>query len=216
MIDPRTADMARWDMVTSLALIYTVVMSPVEVAFLPAPTSAAEPLFVINRLIDCVFLVDIGVSFFTMFRMESGHAATIMSATLVWEVRLPQVARHYARGWFPIDVLSVLPSIFDIISMEDGADECVSDGGTSSRSPLKLMRMIRILRLFKLVRLLRASRLVARFERRNTLPYSYISFVSIIFQVRARVCSHTRSRPSRRLFRRAWRQKLRSCSSASG
>ena len=36
MIDPRSTAMARWDIITSTALIFTVIMSPVEVAFLPA------------------------------------------------------------------------------------------------------------------------------------------------------------------------------------
>ena len=57
---------------------------------------------------------------------------------------------------------------------------CVAGEGTS---PIKILRMVRILRLFKLVRLLKASRVLARMERRNTLPYAYISFMAVISQV---------------------------------
>ena len=57
---------------------------------------------------------------------------------------------------------------------------CSAAGGAS---PFKLLRLLRALRLVKLVRLLKASRIVRRLERRNSLPYSIISFVTVIFQV---------------------------------
>jgi hypothetical protein len=229
MMDPRSDAMARWDVVTSLALIYTVVMSPVEVAFLPAPDNAAEPLFLINRFIDIVFICDIFICFATIYKTETGHSSFLLNASLVWEVRPRWVARRYVRGWFVIDVASVLPSAFDFTTLDSSSDAC--GGGHDGRSPIKIVRccrvrtpahvpaplsnappcaadsvaallpwgplhplqvrMIRILRLFKLMRLLRASRLMARFERRNTLPYSYISFVQIISQA----SSHTAAVP---------------------
>lgn len=194
ILDPRSPNMARWDLVTSLALILTIVMAPVEVGFLPAPETATDPLFIVNRLVDLVFVVDIIVSFFIMFKVEKGHYTSLLGASLLWETRLSKTAMNYTKGWCLIDVASVLPSIFDFSALRDsGGDDIVTVydvNGTQStctrdagKSAFKVLRMIRILRLFKLMRLLRASRLYSRFERRNTMPYSYISFIAVISQV---------------------------------
>ena len=49
-IDPRTSTfMSVWDSVTGMALIFTALVTPFEVAFLEAATSPLEPLFIVNR-----------------------------------------------------------------------------------------------------------------------------------------------------------------------
>jgi len=44
--------MTVWDSVTALALIFTAMVTPFEVGFLPSAESALEALFLINRLLD--------------------------------------------------------------------------------------------------------------------------------------------------------------------
>jgi hypothetical protein len=44
----------RWDIVTMLSLLFTAVVTPVEVAFL---ATALNGLFVLNRLVDMIFIV---------------------------------------------------------------------------------------------------------------------------------------------------------------
>jgi hypothetical protein len=44
------------DAVAFVALLFTAVVTPVEVAFMPAPTSV-DALFVINRIIDIIFII---------------------------------------------------------------------------------------------------------------------------------------------------------------
>ena len=182
VLDPRSTSMGRWDALTSVALIFTAVMTPIEVGFLPAPKSAAELLFIINRAVDLIFIFDIYVSFFLMYRLQTVGRQAKVEANAVWEWRPQKMAARYLRGWFTLDICSVAPSIFDFSFLLEptGAVACVGTGGTN---PFKVVRMVRILRLFKIVRLLKASRVLARMERRNTLPYAYISFVSTIFQV---------------------------------
>jgi|TARA_B110001469_G_scaffold63979_1_gene61275 hypothetical protein len=49
-IDPRTSKlMSIWDSVTGMALIFTALVTPFEVAFLEAAESPLEPLFIVNR-----------------------------------------------------------------------------------------------------------------------------------------------------------------------
>ena len=69
LIDPMNDTwIARWDMVAAIALIVTFISVPFEVGFLDAPTRGDDPLFVMNRLIDCIFLTDMFFQFFTMVR----------------------------------------------------------------------------------------------------------------------------------------------------
>ena len=51
ILNPEAKGMGTWDAVTTTALIFTAVVTPVEVGFLPAPTSPFDPLFCINRVI---------------------------------------------------------------------------------------------------------------------------------------------------------------------
>ena len=72
IIDPRfSKTLQRWDLSTMLALLFTAAVTPVEVSFLPPPRSASEPLFLINRLVDVIFIVDLCLQFITMFPTNS-------------------------------------------------------------------------------------------------------------------------------------------------
>ena len=63
LIDPRTSKFVpRWDMATFVALFFTALVTPYEVSFLSQPETMADPLFVINRLVDTLFLIDMVIS----------------------------------------------------------------------------------------------------------------------------------------------------------
>ena len=69
ILNPEAKGMGYWDALTTVALIFTAIVTPVEVSFLPAPTSALDPLFCINRLVDAVFIVDMTLQFFLMVKI---------------------------------------------------------------------------------------------------------------------------------------------------
>ena len=52
IINPASPGMNVWDIVTALALIFTALVTPFEVGFLPSAESPLEALFLINRLLD--------------------------------------------------------------------------------------------------------------------------------------------------------------------
>jgi hypothetical protein len=62
VISPRTWYMRKWDLVTLVLLLFTAVVTPVEVAFLE--TSLWSILFWINRSVDALFVIDIFLNFF--------------------------------------------------------------------------------------------------------------------------------------------------------
>lgn len=170
-----------WHFVATAALLFTVAVTPFEVGFLGAPATVDDlnALFYINRVVDLVFIVDIILQFFIMVpKQEGGQAAWGQPAdgtTLVWETRLSEIARRYALGWFPIDVISVAPFIFDILPLLDPE-------GSSSAGGAKALRTIRALRLIKLLRLLRASRVFGPLKERIALPFVRLTLVRLLLQ----------------------------------
>jgi hypothetical protein len=69
VIDPRKSQfMSLWDVVMMLSLLYLSLVTPFEVAFLPAKDYYDE-LFFVNRGVDCIFLVDMVLNFFVMFTL---------------------------------------------------------------------------------------------------------------------------------------------------
>ena len=57
LVDPRTSKrIAGWDAVTAIALVFTALCTPFEVAYVPEPQSALEGWFVVNRLVDAIFV----------------------------------------------------------------------------------------------------------------------------------------------------------------
>jgi len=60
VLDPRNSHfLSRWDACTTLALLYTALVTPFEIAFID---SFAIVLFVVNRFVDGTFFCDIFVS----------------------------------------------------------------------------------------------------------------------------------------------------------
>lgn len=145
-----------WDLGTMTALTFVALVTPAEVALLETQLDA---LFCINRIIDFIFVVDMGLQFCVAYHVKTPFGTRL-------EARQNIIVRHYLRTWFPLDVLSILP--FDSLGM-------IAESGALKRA--KLMRIFRLLRLIKLVRVLRASRLFHRWETSLAINYNTLKLV---------------------------------------
>jgi len=159
LMPPNSRFMSVWDACIFLCLMFTAIVTPFEVAFIQ--TDLTNPLFWINRVVDLFFLVDIIFTFFIPFRDPD---------TNVWVTDHKKIAIRYLKGWFWIDLLSILP--FDILGVVLDSD---------SVQTLKALRLIRLLRLIKLLRLLRTSRIMARWAPIVPLRYSITSLIKFGF-----------------------------------
>ena len=166
ILHPYSHFMSSWDCVTTLALLFTAAITPFEVAFLPRPETPSEGLFVVNRILDAIFIVDMLFSFFIMYKVSSESAAGT-----IWEYRLHKVAAHYLRGWFLLDLLSIIPSAFDILPFYTVAYD--------SASTLRVGRVVRCTRLIKLLRLARSSRLVKRWRTRVSTTFATLTLCKL-------------------------------------
>jgi hypothetical protein len=128
--------------------------TPYEVSFLGPAKSSTEALFVLNRFIDAIFVLDMAFAFRTCYAIQDG-----------WVTDPERIAKHYLRTWFGIDALSVGVSSVDVLALyADGA----------SLSSLRILRGMRALRLVKLVRVVKGSRIFKRWESRFAIDYAML------------------------------------------
>ena len=168
-IDPRSNPyIGYWDGVLSLALVFTACFTPVEVGFMRVPEDRwTDPLFIVNRLVDCIFIMDMGLQFVLMYPASEGKDGRMGAGQWVSDPGL--IARHYlCSGWFYLDFFSIGVSAFDIFTPDD-----------SGAARLRGFRAVRVLRLLKLVRLARGSRIFRRWETRLSINYALLSIANI-------------------------------------
>lgn len=107
-------------------------------------------LFVVNRMVDLVFIMDMCLQFLLMYPKRS----PLEGVTWIDDPR--RIAWNYARTWLAVDLLAIFPSILDLITI---ANESAEQG---SYDVVLMLRVVRIFRLVKMLRLLRASRIFKR------------------------------------------------------
>ena len=160
IIEPDGDFSRQWDVITAVLLVFVAVVTPFELGFLTTriDTTPSLILFVINRVVDFLFIVDIVIQANTAFIDNRGRK--------VYSRR--KIFRHYARTWMFVDVVSVIP--YDTINV------ILSEGSSDpDDSSFKAVRIIRLLRLLKLLRILRGMRIFKRWEARLTLNYAILT-----------------------------------------
>jgi len=179
VIDPRSSKWIGYvDGASLLALSFTALVTPYEVAFVKA--CSTSELWYFNRLVDVIFVVDIILQFFLAYIRHDNEEGR------VYESNHRKIVRHYLRGWFVPDLFTTSLSAIDFASdscgtAEDALENCSlgsdSSDTTTVLAQIKVLRVIRVVRLVKLIRLLRASSLVAKWETRVSINYAAISLL---------------------------------------
>jgi hypothetical protein len=150
--------LAYWDILMLLLLGFVSFVTPFEVAFVD---EAGPELFSVNLFTDACFSVDMTLQFFLMYRDEgSGH----------WVSRHSQIVKHYIKGWFVIDALSIFP----FVVVGNAAAESMGSDGTYVNK-LRGFKALKLLRALKLVRLLKLSRLAQRWSAEVVIPHLVVT-----------------------------------------
>ena len=92
------------------------------------------------------FIFDIYISFGLGYEDPEAPELVMDTAT---------IRKTYLRGWFPLDIMSIAASLFDVLPIA-----LASSGDSKQVRSLTVLRVVRILRLIKLLRLLKASKLL--------------------------------------------------------
>jgi len=162
LLDPQSQYMEALDVLTLLALVFTVLVTPYEVGLMVKGSGTA--LDVINVLVNLIFVAGIVVQFFLPVRENPKKGGRLIK-------KHKEIARRYLRGYFFIDLVSTIPyeAIANFMNPVSEGEDDSSTAGTSTRKMLRLLRMLRAVRLLKLTRIFRSMRVVSRmtnaFER---------------------------------------------------
>ena len=174
--------MGWWDLLTSLALVYTATLTPFETSFLQpvvGPESWRDGWFIANRVLDVIFLFDMVLQFFVAY--QSGNAITGDA----WVDDHARIINHYLKSWFGLDAATVLiPGAFDLYLASDTfrlQNSTSDDVDVGAEGRLGILRVLRVLRLIKLVRLVRASRIVDRWRSRIAISHASQTWLSCAF-----------------------------------
>lgn len=147
VIEPEKSKfLPRWDGVCGLGLIFICFVAPLEVAFLDNHFS--WPLFIANRMVDMLFIVDLVLQFFIACPIKvRGNNSTM------YAFKKKIIARRYLTSWFIIDFISIIP--FDLLAVLAHSEDM---------SKLHLLKVVRLFRLLKLLRLLKGVRIFERWQ----------------------------------------------------
>ena len=169
IVDPRGSFSSNWDTVTSIALIFTALFTPFEVGFVQPARFPWQPWFIVNRIVDVIFISDFILQFFLAYLApptRDGKAA-------MWIFHQGKIAKNYVTSaWFPLDVLSILVAALDYFELQVVQQALDLQSGAIAK--MKALRVLRALRLIKLIRLLRGSRILKRWEVRHALNYGML------------------------------------------
>ena len=170
LIDPRTsAFVGRWDVVTALALLFTATFTPYEISFLGTAELMSFRFF-LNRVIDAIFTFDLCLNFFVMFPQQKSVVESVY-----WVDDLKAIMLNYLKGWFTIDLISILP--FWIL---DSTSSCASASDIPSTI---LLRLVRLMRCIKMIRLVRASRIVKRWQTKVPMSHATLSMTKCLVAI---------------------------------
>ncbi|XP_049916763.1 potassium voltage-gated channel subfamily H member 6 [Epinephelus moara] len=134
---------AFWDWIILLLVLYTAVFTPYSAAFLLDEHGdlrqrscgyTCDPLNVADLLVDVLFIVDIVINLRTTYVDQNDEVVTQPS----------RIAKHYIKGWFPIDLFAAIP--FDLLIFRSGSDEPKMATLTSLLKTARLLRLVRVAR----------------------------------------------------------------------
>ncbi|CAE7577375.1 Kcnh6 [Symbiodinium natans] len=167
IINPdRNAAASAWQMVVGVALIFVAIVTPFQVGLLELEVDA---ILVIGLCVDCVFLVDMVLQFFTTFPKSTTHG-------IVWEVRLRKIWCHYLKSWFFLDLVTLIPfDLFTLAIQSKQLDE------------LQSLKVLRTLRLVKIMRLAKSSQFMHKIEVPLSIPYQQMALTRFLL-ILAFVC----------------------------
>jgi len=153
LLHPQSVFVRHWEMLVMAALLFTAVVSPVEIAFMEAKCGLSW-LLVVNQLINTIFFIDMILQFFIIFETKSSEGIRKITSHGL-------ITKNYLKTWFTCDLASVIP--FDTFG-------CIFD--SEQLRKMKVARFVRLIRLLKLVRILRGSRIFARWQVNMAFPYT--------------------------------------------
>jgi hypothetical protein len=147
----------------SFFILYSIVIVPFRIAF----NVENVWLVLIDVMVDCIFLVDMVLAFFTGYvRYEDGQI----------EWNFCKIWAHYLRTWFLIDFLSTIPIDWIARTFVDAQEQ-------ANLRSFKLFRMIRMLRLAKLMKMIKIEDYYEKYEDKMVISLTWLTIIKMMAEV---------------------------------
>lgn len=153
---------AAFDQVIAVALVWTAIVTPYELAFLGKDAGKFNAMFFLGQAVNLVFIIDLILQFFV-------HFETITEMGIVMEGNHRKIFNNYFQGNFSMDLISSIP--WSIVEM----------GLPGSSGSLGVLRLLRLLRLLKLLKIMRGSRLIEKYRAEVDFSFANITLYAYIF-----------------------------------
>ena len=158
VINPNNIIRQAWDIVAVMScLVYSALRVPYVIAFDIDELNQLDIWFILNRIVDLVFISDIIVIFLTAY--QDGKHYVVAYNLIAWQ---------YIKTWFLIDLCSSVP--LDLIFWLFNPDS----SGQAARST-KLFRVIKITRTLRILRIFKLQRVMLALEIFLNLNFSMMS-----------------------------------------
>lgn len=95
LVNPSWFWVHMWDSVTSFTLLVIALFTPFEVAFLEAPTVGSDPLFVMGRVIDGIFIFDMLLHFVLMTPKSARQLIATLWVVVLSLQRMYTLCQHH-------------------------------------------------------------------------------------------------------------------------
>jgi CRP-like cAMP-binding protein len=156
LIDPSESWKVQWDVILALIIIYTLIMTPVDMAFYDKELVHGDGL---ELVLDGIFFCDLLLSFRTTYASEFEGALLLDQSQIAW---------RYLQSWFLVDFVSSVP--FTVL---------FGDGLKS----VKLIKALRLFRLMKLARIFKLEVLIGRLEDSLGLSRAVFELLQVLVEV---------------------------------
>ena len=138
---PNSSWKVAWDFFIVILLLWVSIVVPYRLAFYQEDNKS---WFITYTVVDCLFLIDIILSFFTAIVNDDSDIITSKK----------KIAKAYLKFWFWIDLLSILPL------------DLIQKAGMNFNA---ILRFAKIGKIYKLIRLSRLAKLFKLLKRQNAV-----------------------------------------------
>ena len=161
IFSPRGWTVRHWEVFSLLALVYTAIITPVEVCVLnsklggPAYEWALKEVQRANNVVDVVFGLDILLGFLRAYFHAELRIVVTDPRWIAW---------RYATSWLFLDVVTLVPW------------ERLVEGYPQ----LRALRIFKLVRLMKLLRVVRANRVLKAAQAQMGFRYAYSNLIKYV------------------------------------
>lgn len=137
LLSPTSNFKLLWNLMMFALIIFIAVVVPYRIPF---EDETSDSWFIIDTIMDAIFLTDIVLTFITAYEDENG----------ILVIDKAKIASNYLKAWFTIDFISSIP--ITLISK-------VTQDKSGQFKNIKFLKLSRLPRLYRLLRLIKLMKL---------------------------------------------------------